>query len=88
MTAPLLIGVDFSSRPSLRKPVTLATGQLRGHALQLGAALRFDNLPALADWLARPGPWVGGFDLPDEFEDDDGRGLSELPLAHGDDGRA
>jgi hypothetical protein len=64
MTAPLLIGVDFSSRPTPRKPVTLATGQLRGQALQLGAALRLDNLPALADWLARPGPWVGGFDLP------------------------
>lgn len=64
MTQPLLIGVDFSSRPTPRKPVTLATGSLRGQALQLGPAHRFDNLGALADWLARPGPWVGGFDLP------------------------
>ena len=64
MTIPLLIGVDFSSRPTRRKPVTLATGQLRGQALQLGAAQRFDSLEALAGWLARPGPWVGGFDLP------------------------
>jgi len=64
MTLPLLIGVDFSSRPTPRKPVTLATGSLRGQALQLGPAHRFDSLPALADWLARPGPWVGGFDLP------------------------
>ncbi len=64
MSAPLLIGVDFSSRPTRRKPVTLATGHLRGHALQLGAAHRFDSLPALAGWLAGPGPWVGGFDLP------------------------
>ena len=64
MTAPLLIGVDFSSRPTPRKPVTLATGNLRGAVLQLGAARRFDTLPALADWLAGPGPWVGGFDLP------------------------
>jgi len=64
MTAPLLIGVDFSSRPTPRKPVTLATGNLRGAVLQLGAARRFDTLLALADWLAGPGPWVGGFDLP------------------------
>ena len=64
MTSPLLIGVDFSSRPTPRKPITLATGSLRGHALQLGAARRFDSLPAFGAWLADPGPWVGGFDLP------------------------
>ena len=64
MTAPLLIGVDFSSRPTPRKPITLATGSLRGHALQLGPALRFDSLPKFGHWLTQPGPWVGGFDLP------------------------
>ena len=64
MTMPLLIGVDFSSRPTPRKPITLATGVLRGQALQLGAAQRFDSLAAFAAWLAQPGSWVGGFDLP------------------------
>ena len=66
MHAPLLIGVDFSSRPTRRKPVTLATGQLvqGGAVLQLGTAQRFDSLAGLAAWLARPEPWVGGFDLP------------------------
>ncbi|MES2719223.1 MAG: DUF429 domain-containing protein [Pseudomonadota bacterium] len=64
MTTPLLIGVDFSSRPTPRKPITLASGTLRGTVLQLGPAQRFASLPAFADWLARPGPWVGGFDLP------------------------
>ncbi len=64
MTTPLLIGVDFSSRPTPRKPITLATGSLRGQALQLGPARCFDSLPAFATWLAQPGAWVGGFDLP------------------------
>ena len=64
MTTPLLIGVDFSSRPTPRKPITLATGALRGQVLQLGAAQRFDSLASFGAWLARPGPWVGGFDLP------------------------
>ncbi|OYU93307.1 MAG: DUF429 domain-containing protein [Burkholderiales bacterium PBB5] len=60
----MLIGVDFSSRPTRRKPITLAQGQLRGAVLQLQGALHFDNLAAFGEWLAQPGPWVGGFDLP------------------------
>ncbi len=61
---PMLIGVDFSSRPTRRKPITLAQGLLRGAVLQLQGALHFDTLPAFGHWLAQPGPWVGGFDLP------------------------
>jgi hypothetical protein len=61
---PLLIGVDFSSSPTRRKPITLATGTLRGSVLQLGAPQRFDTLAAFGAWLAAPGAWVGGFDLP------------------------
>jgi hypothetical protein len=61
--APLLIGVDFSSSPTRRKPVTLATGMLRGSVLQLGAPQRFETLAAFGDWLAAHA-WIGGFDLP------------------------
>ena len=64
MNLPLLIGVDFSSRPTRRKPITLARGQLRGAVLQLQGALHFDTLDAFGAWLRQPGPWVGGFDLP------------------------
>ena len=67
MTTSLLIGVDFSSRPTPRKPITLASGQWlgpRGAVLQLQGALRFDTLDAFGAWLQQPGPWVGGFDLP------------------------
>ncbi|OYU85625.1 MAG: DUF429 domain-containing protein, partial [Burkholderiales bacterium PBB5] len=59
-----LIGVDFSSRPSRRKPVVLAQGRAVGAVLRLDGLLRFDTLDSFGQWLALPGPWVGGFDLP------------------------
>jgi hypothetical protein len=58
------IGVDFSSAPSRRKPVVLAQGTRAGAAVRLDGWLRFETLPALGEWLAQPGDWVGGFDLP------------------------
>lgn len=62
--APQLIGCDFSSSPTRRKPVVLAMGRLQGSRVQLDSLHTFDTLQAWADWLAQPGPWVGGFDLP------------------------
>ncbi len=59
-----LLGVDFSSAPSRRKPVTVARGRLAGAVLRLE---RLDTLPALADFealAAAPGPWFGAFDFP------------------------
>lgn len=61
---PLVLGVDFSSRPTPRKPITLASARLAGPVLQLQALDRLPSLEALAARLARPGPWLGGFDLP------------------------
>ena len=59
-----LIGVDFSSAPTRRKPITLAQGLRQGQVLRLEGLLNFDTLPALGDFLARPEPWLGGFDFP------------------------
>ena len=59
-----LIGVDFSSSPSRRKPVVMATGSLSGAVLRIDGLRRFDTLAAFGGWLQQPGPWVGGFDLP------------------------
>ena len=63
-TPPTLIGVDFSSSPSGRKPIVMATGRLQGAAVRLDGWQRFESLAEFGDWLARPGTWVGGFDLP------------------------
>lgn len=60
----MLVGCDFSSSPSRRKPIVLARGQRQGARVVLNALERFDTLAALGQWLAQPGDWVGGFDLP------------------------
>jgi hypothetical protein len=59
-----LVGCDFSSSPSRRKPIVLALGSVSGERVVLGAVERLESLDAFAQWLARPGPWIGGFDFP------------------------
>jgi len=59
-----LIGCDFSSSPSKRKPIVLAMAQARQGRVQLQALQTFDTLVAFGDWLVQPADWVGGFDLP------------------------
>lgn len=60
-----LLGVDFTSAPCRRKPITVASGYLDA-AGQLHAAAVY----ACPDWtsfeavLAEAGPWCGGFDFP------------------------
>ena len=65
MTAsPLLVGCDFSSSPTPRKPIVVALGHAKAGRVQLQSLLRFDTLVSFADWLKQPQAWVGGFDLP------------------------
>ena len=59
-----LIGCDFSSSPSRRKPIVLALGQRQGARVVLAGLERFETLAAFGQWLAQPRDWVGGFDLP------------------------
>ena len=59
-----LIGCDFSSSPTRRKPIVVAVGHRVSGRVQLQNILRFDTLIAFADWLKQPQAWVGGFDLP------------------------
>ncbi|MBP8091447.1 MAG: DUF429 domain-containing protein, partial [Giesbergeria sp.] len=42
----------------------LALGERRGSRVVLQRLERFDTLQAWGAWLAQPGHWVGGFDLP------------------------
>jgi hypothetical protein len=63
-TVPQLLGCDFSSSPSRRKPVVLALGRLDGDLVRLDGLERFERLAAFGARLAAPGHWVGGFDLP------------------------
>jgi hypothetical protein len=67
VTAPvpaMLVGCDFSSAPSRRKPIVLAFGRAVQGRVVLERLERVQTLPEFGHWLAGPGPWVGGFDFP------------------------
>ena len=59
-----LVGVDFTSRPTRRKPITVAHGERGGASLHLCGIAHHATLDGYARWLAEPGPWIGAFDLP------------------------
>ncbi|WP_066273019.1 DUF429 domain-containing protein [Hydrogenophaga palleronii] len=59
-----LLGCDFSSAPSRRKPITLAVGHAERGRVVLDRVETFDTLEAWSERLAEPGRWLGGFDLP------------------------
>jgi len=59
-----LLGCDFSSSPSRRKPILLAWGTALKGRVQLQRLERLETLDAFAAFLASEGDWLGGFDLP------------------------
>lgn len=59
-----LIGVDFTSAPSERKPIRIASGRRDGSVVVLDRQDSLPSLDAFDRWLDRPGSWLGGFDLP------------------------
>ena len=61
---PVLLGCDFSSAPSRKKPIVIAFGSLSHGRVVLSKLLYIDSLEVFAEWLRQPGPWLGGFDLP------------------------
>lgn len=64
-----MIGVDFTSAPSARKPITVAVGRVADGIYRLEAV---EEIGTLAAFAAAIGPaaawaehgWIGGFDLP------------------------
>ncbi len=59
-----IIGVDFTSRPSRRKPITVQTAELTGGRLRPREASALTEFAAFEDLLCRPGPWVAALDFP------------------------
>lgn len=61
-----LLGCDFTSAPTPRKPVTLAVGRSDRGRVLFERIERFETLDAWQARLSEPaeGGWVGGFDLP------------------------
>lgn len=60
----VLLGCDFSSSPSGRKPIVMAVGRLHGTVVLLDRLEYVPSLPGFEHWLANSTGWTGGFDLP------------------------
>jgi hypothetical protein len=64
----LVLGVDFTSAPSAKKPITVAVGRWLSAAplpvYRLEEIRGLASLEAYESFLAERGPWLGGFDLP------------------------
>ena len=59
-----LLGCDFSSSPTRRKPIVVAWGRSQGARVHLERLQRCDSLSEWGQLMAQDGDWVGGFDLP------------------------
>jgi hypothetical protein len=60
----VLVGCDFSSTPTVRKPIVLALGREARGRVVLDRIEKIATHEGFAKWLAHPGDWVGGFDFP------------------------
>jgi hypothetical protein len=65
----LVLGVDFTSAPSARKPITVAVGRFEAvgttGVYRLDEVRGLETLAAFEAFLTAGGePWLGGFDLP------------------------
>jgi hypothetical protein len=82
--APPLAGIDFTSRPTARKPITVALGTLASGVVRLDRVEPHPTFDGFAAWLGRPQPWLGAFDfpfgLPRELVEALGWPLQWLPL--------
>lgn len=59
-----IYGVDFTCAPRKAKPITVAVAKLKGDVLLLEQIEELKTFTEFEQLLARPGPWIGGFDLP------------------------
>ncbi len=62
--AGAVAGVDFTSRPTARKPIVVALGRFDGQAVRLDALVSHASFETFDGWLRASGDWVGAFDLP------------------------
>ncbi len=59
-----IYGIDFTSRPTRRKPITCVETQLVGDRLVYAGLQRWSEFADFESFLDSPGPWVAGMDFP------------------------
>jgi hypothetical protein len=59
-----IYGVDFTCAPRRAKPITAACADLKNNELRVEQIEKLQTFAEFEALLARPGPWIGGFDFP------------------------
>ena len=59
-----ILGIDFTSAPGARKPITCVAAELRGNTLNFESLSEWTDFNAFETTLEGPGPWIAGIDLP------------------------
>jgi hypothetical protein len=59
-----IYGIDFTSRPSRRKPITCLECRFDGLRLAAGELTEWRDFEGFETALRRPGPWIAGIDFP------------------------
>ncbi len=59
-----IYGIDFTSKPGRRKPITCLECELQGDRLTAGQLHEWTSFEEFEAVLHRPGPWIAGLDLP------------------------
>ena len=59
-----ILGIDFTSTPTKRKPITCVTAELTERSLEVSSLSGWTDLSQFEEGLAQSGPWVAGIDLP------------------------
>ncbi|MCB1800542.1 MAG: DUF429 domain-containing protein [Gammaproteobacteria bacterium] len=62
-----VLGIDFTSRPTRRKPITCCVCRLAGTRLHAELLVEWVDFTGFEQALARPGPWIAGADFPFGF---------------------
>jgi hypothetical protein len=63
-TEKVVFGIDFTSVPSTRKPLTAVRTRFDGSTLSFEALEHLADFDAFESRLAMPGPWIAGIDFP------------------------
>ena len=59
-----VLGIDFTSSPSRRKPITCLHCKLDHSVLRSITLEEWSDIELFTDALNRPGPWIAGLDFP------------------------
>ena len=59
-----IFGLDFTSAPGPKKPITTAVCELNDNLLRVNEIFKIDSFAAFESFLQLPGPWVAALDFP------------------------